>query len=102
MKRVVHAVDDERSRLAGHVEDTFDAEQLVRRRRAQRAEPALEAVPIEWRIRDEAEAPDGRVVVFMGDDDDFEYIYRFVTRDPATLAIDCCRLARACCKFARA
>ncbi|NEH60486.1 DUF839 domain-containing protein [Rhizobium leguminosarum] len=27
-------------------------------------------------------APDGRVVVFMGDDDDFEYIYRFVTRDP--------------------
>ncbi|MCU0904113.1 MAG: PhoX family phosphatase [Tabrizicola sp.] len=26
-------------------------------------------------------APDGRVVVFMGDDDDFEYIYRFVTRD---------------------
>ncbi len=24
-------------------------------------------------------APDGRVVVFMGDDDDFEYIYRFVT-----------------------
>lgn len=27
-------------------------------------------------------APDGRVVVFMGDDDDFEYLYRFVTRDP--------------------
>ncbi|WP_261323920.1 PhoX family protein [Rhizobium leguminosarum] len=27
-------------------------------------------------------APDGRVAVFMGDDDDFEYIYRFVTRDP--------------------
>jgi uncharacterized protein len=26
-------------------------------------------------------APDGRVVVFMGDDDDFEYLYRFVTRD---------------------
>jgi hypothetical protein len=24
-------------------------------------------------------APDGRVVVFMGDDDDFEYLYRFVT-----------------------
>ncbi len=29
-----------------------------------------------------AVAPDGRVVVFMGDDDDFEYLYRFVTRDP--------------------
>ncbi|WP_138467708.1 PhoX family phosphatase [Poseidonocella sp. HB161398] len=29
-------------------------------------------------------APDGRVVVFMGDDDDFEYIYRFVTRDAWT------------------
>jgi uncharacterized protein len=28
-----------------------------------------------------AVAPDGRVVVFMGDDDDFEYLYRFVTRD---------------------
>ncbi|WP_426230092.1 PhoX family protein [Pararhizobium sp. DWP3-4] len=27
-------------------------------------------------------APDGRVAVFMGDDDDFEYLYRFVTRDP--------------------
>lgn len=27
-------------------------------------------------------APDGRVVVLMGDDDDFEYLYRFVTRDP--------------------
>lgn len=27
-------------------------------------------------------APDGRLVVFMGDDDDFEYLYRFVTRDP--------------------
>lgn len=26
-------------------------------------------------------APDGRVVVFMGDDDDFEYLYRFITRD---------------------
>ena len=26
-------------------------------------------------------APDGRVVVFMGDDDDFEYLYRFVTRE---------------------
>lgn len=26
-------------------------------------------------------APDGRVVIFMGDDDDFEYLYRFVTRD---------------------
>lgn len=26
-------------------------------------------------------APDGRLVVFMGDDDDFEYLYRFVTRD---------------------
>lgn len=26
-------------------------------------------------------APDGRVVVYMGDDDDFEYLYRFVTRD---------------------
>lgn len=26
-------------------------------------------------------APDGRVVVLMGDDDDFEYLYRFVTRD---------------------
>ena len=24
-------------------------------------------------------APDGRVVVYMGDDDDFEYLYRFVT-----------------------
>lgn len=29
-----------------------------------------------------AVAPDGRVVVYMGDDDDFEYLYRFVTRDP--------------------
>lgn len=29
-----------------------------------------------------AVAPDGRVVVFMGDDDDFEYLYRFVSRDP--------------------
>ena len=28
-----------------------------------------------------AVAPDGRVVVFMGDDDDFEYLYRFVTRE---------------------
>jgi hypothetical protein len=28
-----------------------------------------------------AVVPDGRVVVFMGDDDDFEYLYRFVTRD---------------------
>jgi secreted PhoX family phosphatase len=28
-----------------------------------------------------AMAPDGRVVVYMGDDDDFEYLYRFVTRD---------------------
>jgi secreted PhoX family phosphatase len=27
-------------------------------------------------------APDGRVVIYMGDDDDFEYLYRFVTRDP--------------------
>ena len=27
-------------------------------------------------------APDGRLVVFMGDDDDFEYLYRFVTADP--------------------
>ena len=26
-----------------------------------------------------AVAPDGRVVVYMGDDDDFEYLYRFVT-----------------------
>lgn len=26
-------------------------------------------------------APSGHVVVFMGDDDDFEYLYRFVTRD---------------------
>jgi secreted PhoX family phosphatase len=29
-----------------------------------------------------AVAPDGRVVVFMGDDDDFEHLYRFVSRDP--------------------
>ena len=29
-----------------------------------------------------AVAPDGRVVVYMGDDDDFEHLYRFVTRDP--------------------
>lgn len=28
-----------------------------------------------------AVAPDGRVVVYMGDDDDFEYLYRFVSRD---------------------
>jgi secreted PhoX family phosphatase len=28
-----------------------------------------------------AMASDGRVVVYMGDDDDFEYLYRFVTRD---------------------
>jgi secreted PhoX family phosphatase len=27
-------------------------------------------------------APDGRVVVYMGDDWEFEYLYRFVTRDP--------------------
>ena len=27
-------------------------------------------------------APDGRVVVLMGDDDDFEYLYRFVTARP--------------------
>ncbi len=27
-------------------------------------------------------APDNRVVIYMGDDDDFEYLYRFVTRDP--------------------
>jgi secreted PhoX family phosphatase len=27
-------------------------------------------------------APDSRVVIYMGDDDDFEYLYRFVTRDP--------------------
>jgi len=29
-----------------------------------------------------AVAPDGRVVVYMGDDDDFEYLYRFVTARP--------------------
>ena len=29
-----------------------------------------------------AVAPDGRVVVYMGDDDDFEYLYRFVTAKP--------------------
>ncbi|MHC0054483.1 PhoX family protein [Actibacterium sp. D379-3] len=28
-----------------------------------------------------AVAPDGRVVIYMGDDDDFEYLYRFTTRD---------------------
>ncbi len=27
-------------------------------------------------------APDGRVVIYMGDDDDFEYLYRFVTAKP--------------------
>lgn len=26
-------------------------------------------------------APDGRIVLYMGDDDDFEYLYKFVTRD---------------------
>lgn len=26
-------------------------------------------------------APDGRIVIYMGDDDDFEYLYKFVTRD---------------------
>ena len=29
-----------------------------------------------------AVAPDGRVVVYLGDDDDFEYLYRFVTSKP--------------------
>ena len=29
-----------------------------------------------------AVAPDGRVVIYMGDDDDFEYLYRFVTAKP--------------------
>ncbi len=27
-------------------------------------------------------APDGRVVIYMGDDEAFEYIYKFVSRDP--------------------
>lgn len=29
-----------------------------------------------------AVAPDGRIVVYMGDDDDFEYLYRFVSAKP--------------------
>lgn len=29
-----------------------------------------------------AVAPDGRVVLYMGDDDDFEYLYKFVTNRP--------------------
>lgn len=29
-----------------------------------------------------AVAPDGRVVLYMGDDDDFEYLYKFVTSKP--------------------
>jgi len=31
-----------------------------------------------------ATAPDGRVVVYLGDDWEFEYLYRFVSRDPWT------------------
>src|ERR1051325_4304843 len=58
MEDVVDAVDDERAGLAGNVQDAFDAQELVGMGRAEIAEPALEAVPVQRRLVHEAEAPD--------------------------------------------